>query len=125
VGTILKSLNAKVDALARIMTLDQNPLQPAQWQPINLSEGGVAFASSDERLEEGALIAIRLTLPPEFFRPWGIVEVISRSPKTDGEHWIHTEFRHLQDADRRQIARHVMQWQIRQRNQRLSANGEA
>lgn len=122
IGTILKSLNAKVDTLARIMALDQNPLQPAQWKPINLSEGGVGFASDDERLEEGSLVAVRLTLPPEFIRPWGIVEVVSRSQTADGEYWVHTEFRHLHDADRRQIARHVMQWQIRQRNQRETAS---
>lgn len=114
-ANLMKSFNTKVDTLARIMAFEQNPLQPDRWIEATLSEGGVAFPSSDNQLAVGHQLALRLTLPPELFRPQGTVEVVSTSEDSDGQRWLHTEFRVLEDADRQQIARHVMRWQIRQR----------
>jgi hypothetical protein len=36
-------------------------------------------------------------------------------PDKSGGGKVHTEFTDIQDSDRQQIARHVMRWQIRQR----------
>lgn len=41
---LVKSLNGKLDTLARIMAFQQNPLQPDEWQHVTLSEGGLAFS---------------------------------------------------------------------------------
>lgn len=120
VASLIKSLNSRVDALARIMTFEQNPLQPEQWATVTLSEGGVAFPSDDPGLVTGSRVALRLTLPPELFRPSGILDIVSESRDTNGVRHVHGEFVSLDEGPRQQIARHVMQWQIRQRQQQQS-----
>ncbi|MBW4933496.1 PilZ domain-containing protein [Marinobacter sp. F4206] len=112
---LIKSLNGKLDTLARIMTFEQNPLQPEDWQEVTLSEGGLAFSSSTPAWAIGDRLAIRMTLPPELFQPRAIAQVIDVQPDSTGGARVHTEFERIQDSDRQQIARHVMRWQIRQR----------
>ncbi|BES71118.1 hypothetical protein RE428_21360 [Marinobacter nanhaiticus D15-8W] len=120
-ANLMKSFNTKVDTLARIMAFEQNPLQPDRWIEATLGEGGVAFPNNDPQFVAGKRLAVRLTLPPELYRPQGTVEIVSVSHDDQGRRWLHTEFRALEDADRQQIARHVMRSQIRQR-QRESAD---
>jgi hypothetical protein len=115
--SLLKVFNAKLDVLARIMAFEQNPLQPEDWHQATLSEGGVAFVSNDDSLQVGDQIAIRLTLPPELFQPRAVGEIVRvDSEDRDGTR-IHTRFVRLEDSDRQQLARHIMRWQIRQRQQ--------
>ena len=112
---LLKSLNGKLDTLARIMAFEQNPLQPEDWQEVTLSEGGLSFSSSTPAWQPGDRIAVRMTLPPELFQPRAIAHVIEVHPDSSGGARVHTEFARIDDGDRQQIARHVMRWQIRQR----------
>ena len=118
-ATVIKTLNSKVDVLARIMAFEQNPLQPDAWQSVTLSEGGVAFLSSDTRFQEGMQVAVRLTLPPELYRPVAIAEIVETEAAEGDKTRIHAEFTQIADGDRQQIARHVMRWQIRQRQAQL------
>lgn len=112
---LIKSLNGKLDTLARIMAFEQNPLQPEDWQDVTLSEGGLAFSSSTPAWQIGDQLAIRMTLPPELFQPRATAMVLDVQPDNTGGTRVHTTFTHIQDSDRQQIARHVMRWQIRQR----------
>ncbi|MBW0146529.1 PilZ domain-containing protein [Marinobacter arenosus] len=112
---LIKSLNGKLDTLARIMAFEQNPLQPEDWQEVTLSEGGLAFSSHAPLWAVGDRLAIRMTLPPELFQPQAIATVIDVQTENAGGARVHTEFEQIQDSDRQQIARHVMRWQIRQR----------
>ncbi|TYC62813.1 PilZ domain-containing protein [Marinobacter sp. BW6] len=112
---LIKSLNGKLDMLARIMAFEQNPLQPEDWQDVTLSEGGLSFSSSTPAWQPGDRLAIRMTLPPELFQPQAIARVIEVHPESSGGARVHTEFARIDDSDRQQIARHVMRWQIRQR----------
>lgn len=118
-AALLKSLNGKVETLARIMALEQNPLQPQQWRDVTLSEGGVSFPAPRDELSVGDRLALRLTLPPELYRPRAQAEVVDIShrsgPDNAGHQEIHTTFADISEADRQQIAKHVMRWQIRQR----------
>ncbi len=115
IAGLLKSLNAKVDTLARIMAFEQNPLQPEDWQDVTLSEGGLAFTSPGTHWHKGDLLAIRMTLPPELFQPQAVARIIVTEPGGTGSTRVRTEFIRIQEGDRQQIARHVMRWQIRQR----------
>ena len=115
--SLLKIFNTKLDILARIMAFEQNPLQPEHWRQTTLSEGGVAFISRDDSLEVGDHIAMRLTLPPELFQPRAIAEVVGMGSKDPDGTRIHTQFVRLEDSDRQQLVRHIMRWQIRQRQQ--------
>ena len=118
-AALLKSLNGKVDTLARIMAFEQNPLQPEHWRNVTLSEGGVSFLVPRGEFAVGAALALRLTLPPELYRPRARAEVVevSRSTAPDEAQLeeIHTTFTDISEGDRQQIAKHVMRWQIRQR----------
>lgn len=118
-ASLLKSLNGKVDTLARIMAFEQNPLQPEQWRDVTLSEGGVSFEVAANELAVGDLIVLRLTLPPELYRPQATAEVVEVTPPEQPDQGdtvrVHTSFVDIPDGDRQQIAKHVMAWQIRQR----------
>jgi hypothetical protein len=113
--SLIKSMNNKLDTLARIMAFEQNPLQPEDWQDVTLSEGGLAFSSSIHVWNTGDQLAVRMTLPPELFQPLAVAEVIEIGPRIAGVERVHTQFTDIQDSDRQQIVRHVMRWQIRQR----------
>ncbi|MEO9589611.1 MULTISPECIES: PilZ domain-containing protein [Marinobacter] len=113
--SLIKSLNGKLDTLARIMAFEQNPLQPEDWQDVTLSEGGLSFHSSTNRFSAGDQLALRMTLPPELFQPVATARVIDVVPEKSGGGRVHTEFTDIHDSDRQQVARHVMRWQIRQR----------
>ncbi|MBN7769406.1 PilZ domain-containing protein [Marinobacter daepoensis] len=112
---LVKSLNSKVDALARIIAFEQNPLQPEDWQEVTLSEGGLSFYWPTATFETGDHLAIRMTLPPELYQPRATAHVVDTERDNQGRTRVHTLFAHLDDNDRQQIARHVMRWQIRQR----------
>ena len=112
---LIKSLNGKLDTIARIMAFEQNPLQPEDWQEVTLSEGGLSFSSNTPDWQQGDRLAIRMTLPPELFQPQAIAHVVEVHPDASGGSRVHTEFTRIEDGDRQQIARHVMRWQIRQR----------
>ncbi|MFO8140506.1 MAG: PilZ domain-containing protein [Marinobacter sp.] len=112
---LVKSMNSKLDTLARIIAFEQNPLQPEDWQDVTLSEGGLSFTSNTPAWLKGDRIAVRMTLPPELYQPQAIAEILGTEPDERGGTRVHTEFVKLEDSDRQQIARHVMRWQIRQR----------
>ena len=112
---LITTLNSKLDTLARIIAFEQNPLQPEDWQDVTLSEGGLSFRWPTATFVAGDRLAIRMTLPPELYQPRAIAEVLDTEHDNQGGTRVHTLFVELDDSDRQQIARHVMRWQIRQR----------
>ncbi|RBW49834.1 PilZ domain-containing protein [Marinobacter sp. F3R11] len=112
---LIKSLNSKLDILARIMAFQQNPLQPEDWQEVTLSEGGLAFCASPQAWQTGDRLSVRMTLPPELSQPRAVAEVLDIQVDETGRARVHTGFIQIQESDRQQIARHVMRYQIRQR----------
>ena len=112
---LIKSLNSKIDTLARIIAFEQNPLQPEDWQDVTLSEGGLSFSSIPLAWQKGDRMAVRMTLPPELYQPQAVAEVFDLETEGAGNTRVHTAFVKIDDSDRQQIARHVMRWQIRQR----------
>lgn len=121
-GALFKSINSKIDILGRIMALEQNPLQPDAWQEVTLSEGGIAFHAPGDDLAVGDRVALRMTLPPELFRPEATARVIEISSGQSDTPLFHTEFIRLPDSERQQIARHIMRLQIRHRQQNEPGN---
>ena len=115
--SLLKIFNTKLDILARIMAFEQNPLQPEHWCQTTLSEGGLAFISQGSDWQIGDRVALRMTLPPELFQPQAIADVVGLSTEDSGVARVHTRFLRIEDGDRQQLVRHIMRWQIRQRQQ--------
>jgi hypothetical protein len=116
--SLIKSINGKLDTLARIMAFEQNPLQPEDWQEVTLSEGGLSFTTTLEDYREGDTLSLRMTLPPELFQPVATAGILSVESLDNGGYRIHTGFTDIHDHDRQQIARHVLRWQVRQRQNR-------
>ncbi len=112
---LITTLNSKLDTLARIIAFEQNPLQPDDWQDVTLSEGGLAFFSHYSAWQAGDRMAVRMTLPPELYQPQGIARVIELDRTTAEGTWVQAAFIELDESSRQQIARHVMRWQIRQK----------
>lgn len=113
--SLIKSLNGKLDALERIMAFEQNPLQPEDWQMVTLSEGGLAFETDNNDYYVAERLSIRLTLPPEMFQPLATACILAIEPGDTSRYRVHAEFVDIHDNDRQQIARHVLRWQARQR----------
>jgi len=113
--SLIKSLNGKLDALERIMAFEQNPLQPEDWQTVTLSEGGLAFETDSNDYYVDDRLSIRLTLPPEMFQPLATARILAIEPGDNGRYRVHAEFVEIHDNDRQQIARHILRWQARQR----------
>ncbi|QSP93612.1 PilZ domain-containing protein [Marinobacter salinisoli] len=112
---LIKSLNGKLDTLERIMACVQNPLQPEDWQEVTLSEGGLAFSTATPVWQPGDNLAIQMTLSTHLYQPRAIAEVLETVPDQAGGTRVHVHFSQITDGDRQQIARHVMRWQIQQR----------
>ena len=113
---IARALNDKLDTVARIMTFQQNPLQDNQWVQVTLSEGGLSFTSTDPAPAPGAYMALRLTLMPELSQVVAYTRVVTADETSEGTR-LHLQFHNLEDAERQQIARHVLRLQSRERQQ--------
>ncbi|MDY6797227.1 MAG: PilZ domain-containing protein [Pseudomonadota bacterium] len=112
-GSLFKTLNSKLDTLARIITFEQNMMQAVRWQDVILSEGGLAFMQDSAAFSPGEEITLRMVLPPELYQ----VEARAKVLDISASGRVHTEFTDLPNTDRQLIARHVMRWQIRKRQQ--------
>lgn len=121
---ILTLMNQKLNTMARIMAFQQKPLQDDQWQEVILSEGGLSFHCQDVTWQAGDILAVRLTLAPELNQVALFGEVVSPDPREDvSPGCVQLQFRGLEDNNRQQIARHVLQLQARQRQQNRSETG--
>ncbi|MBS3803404.1 MAG: PilZ domain-containing protein [Oleiphilaceae bacterium] len=116
-SNLIKTLSSKIDTVARIMAFEQNPLQPEDWQPVTLSEGGVSFTAPENALAIGDKVALRMTLPPELFQVEAKARILHVSDADSPEPIFHAEFKELSEPDRQKIAKHIMRWQIRHRQQ--------
>jgi hypothetical protein len=117
-GDHLESLKAEFrrldqDVKSQLASLaDKDRLLTGLIKSLN---GGLSFFSSTPAWQPGDRLAVRMTLPPELFQPRAVARVIEVHPDSSGGARVHTEFARIEDSDRQQIARHVMRWQIRQR----------
>jgi len=124
VSNLIKALNSKLDTMARIMAFQQNPLQPDQWLDVTLSEGGLAFPDPAGKWQTGQLLAMRLTLLPDLARPIIRGRILERTENSPSGPLAHATFLTLEDADRQQIARHVLRRQARERQERRAIGPE-
>lgn len=110
-GSYLHLLNRKIDLLARHFAALSSGLRAGGEQTVSISEGGLAFDCA-EPPEAGSLLALRLTLLPAYTVLALFASVIKLQPLGDGLTHVTLAFEQLQDAERQQIARHVMQVQM-------------
>jgi hypothetical protein len=111
----LKVINKRIDllgqALAQSLLRDIGPARQ-----VTLSEGGLGFIS-DQPIEIGTQLAIKMVLMPQALGLLLSAIVIHNQVRDDGRHDIGTEFDALTDAQRQLLARHILQKQAQQRRQ--------
>lgn len=116
-ATYLRTQNRKIELLANALAsvLDKDDCQE---QAITLSEGGLAF-NSQNALEEGSYLAIRLRLSSDALVLCSYAKVMQCLSQSDGQ-WAYTvavEFIDLADDMRDTLAKHnirIQQERVRQ-----------
>ncbi|MFV1874003.1 MAG: PilZ domain-containing protein [Oleiphilus sp.] len=114
-GQYLKILNKKLDALARVISLNHQVIPKDSIQEVNLSEGGISL-SSQQALNRKDKVAIKLILLPNYS---GLViegKVLSCQKQGD-QYSLHIEFLDITEAHQQLIARHIMRIQSQQKQQ--------
>ncbi len=115
-GGYLGVVNRKIDLLARHLIAESPDAATGEEQTISLSEGGVAWHTS-QALPGGAFVALRLMLLPAYTPVTAYAEVISTEYGT-AEPLVTASFENLREADRQLIARHVIQVQMAEQRRR-------
>lgn len=114
-GQYLKILNKKLDALARVISLNHQVVPSESIQEVNLSEGGISLSSKHVFLKNDK-VGIKLVLLPNYSGL--LIEGRVLSCKKDGEAYsLHIEFLDISEAHQQLIARHIMRIQSQQKQQ--------
>jgi hypothetical protein len=114
----LKKLNQKIDLLAAHCL---NKSQ-AQSTNINISEGGISFIS-ERALYKGNFIILRLIFLPSYTPMLTFASVHRCEAENDDTYRIGAQFYRLKEADRQELARQILQAQIKQK--KLGASQES
>ncbi|GFM81609.1 PilZ domain-containing protein [Pseudomonas cichorii] len=116
-NSFLKSLNKRIDLLGRVVAHTALGRLGAP-QPVNISEGGLRFTSS-QRYTPGEELSIKMVLMPQAAGLMMNATVIHCNTLENGEYETGTKFMDLPDAQRQLLARHILQRQAQQRRQAL------
>lgn len=115
----LRLQSKRLDLLAQLMTRDLIR-QMGPPRKVNLSEGGLRFVNP-EPLSEESLIHIRLLLLPNPVELVLAARVARCLHQESGQYEIALHFEQVNDAQRQQLARHILQ---KQALERRKARGE-
>ena len=114
-GQYLKILNKKLDALARVISLNHQVIPSESIAEVNLSEGGISLLSK-KNFQKGDKLAIKLILFPNYSGLLLEGRVLSCS-KADSQYSLHIEFLDISEPHQQLIARHIMRIQSQQKHQ--------
>lgn len=112
-GLYLKSLNSKLDTLARGVALNNRAIDESRLREINISEGGVSV-SVDQPIPEATPVAIQFVLLPSFTSLVLKGQIIS-TDQNGSEFIAHIKFHELDSFNQQLIARHIIRKQSRDR----------
>jgi|TARA_R110000850_G_scaffold241852_2_gene366443 hypothetical protein len=114
-GQYLKIMNKKLDALARVISLNHQVIPPDSIIEVNLSEGGLSMVTS-KYFQKNDKLAIKLILFPNYSGLLIEGRVLS-CPKIDDRFTLHIEFLDISEPHQQLIARHIMRIQSQQMHQ--------
>lgn len=112
-GLYLKSLNSKLDALARGIALNNRSIDESRLSEINLSEGGVSVTVSHP-IPCTTPVAIQFVLLPSFTSLILKGQIIS-TDQSGEDYTAHIKFHELDKFNQQLIARHIIRKQGRDR----------
>ena len=116
-GQYLRSLNKRIDCLAKYMVASNNDTPPKPTHDVSLSEGGVAFETS-QPVPINHYVHIKLVLFPSLVGLAAIGKVTYCQPHGpqpgDRKNFrLGVEFSSLLESDQQLIAKHIMHEQSR------------
>ncbi len=104
----LKTINAKLDAVMRMIAIYQGGFEALPSKPMTISANGMDFLS-DTDVTIGAIMEVKIilfSLPPVAVQLYG--EVLSSS-KSENQHRIAVKFLNMDDHIRNEIVRFVFE----------------
>lgn len=122
-ASYLKSTNDKIDLLATALVHSDQRLTDMPQKTVTLSEGGLAF-NNPEPLESGAYLAIKMVLLPSGIGLLLYGQVVDCQRHSSENHFINIRFERLSEINRQVIARHVLQYQARERRRSIAQDRE-
>lgn len=121
IASYLKVINQKIELLAHTIMQKSDDLEEATPQEITLSEGGISFTHK-KPIPLDTYLAVKLILLPSYIGLLLIGKVVNLNEHISGNYLINIVFERLAETDRQLIARHVLQFQAKER--RLSHEKE-
>ena len=122
IAEYLHNLNRKIELISQQLTMEQKPPPPAKTiRQVNLSEGGIAFGSSQD-IEANSFIALRLIFLPSNTGLVIFAKIIRCEPSNTGEFQIAAKFHRINDTQQHLIGQQIMRAQMaekRRTNQSL------
>lgn len=111
VGQYLSSVDERIQLLAHAIAQDQVGVPIVPNESVNLSAGGLSFAS-EQPLEPEALLEFSIIIVPSYLHIYALGKVVychaqTRTANESYPYRIGVEFTHLHSADRDALIRHV------------------
>lgn len=126
IGQYLRSLDQKIDAVARALLLQDADLPAESEEPVSLSAGGLAIPVR-ECLSSGTPLEVRLLLLPSLAGILAFGTVVECSvPPAESDYpsesrLMRVDFTHIRDEDRDLLIKHM----LRRQGERLRQAREA
>jgi hypothetical protein len=112
IAEYLHNLNRKIDLISQQMTMEHKPPPPSKTiKQVNLSEGGIAFGSSQD-IPANSYIALRLVFLPSNTGLVIFAKIIRCEPSNTGEFQIAAKFHRINDTQQHLIGQQIMRAQM-------------
>ncbi|MGB2131300.1 MAG: PilZ domain-containing protein [Marinobacterium sp.] len=117
-----RTLNRKIDLIARTLAADSLKLDQGETQFVSLSEGGLNF-TSNQAIDVGQALALKLVFPDSLLGLLLYARVTRCQSRVDASgHEIGVEFLRMPESCRTQLARLILEAQAKQRQYTLESN---
>jgi len=116
IALCLRNAGRKIELLARAIIQDSDELEDLEPVEVTLSEGGISFTDR-KPFAADSLMALKLFLLPSYIGLALYGRVVHSNEHFKGGHLVHLEFEQLNETQRQLLARHVMQYQAKQRRE--------
>jgi hypothetical protein len=117
-GEYLHNLNRKIDMISQQLMADFKPLPPSKTiKQVNLSEGGIAFGSSDAVANDDYIV-IRMVFLPSNAGLVIFAKIIRAEQTPKGEYQLAAKFHRINDAQQQLIGQHIMRTQMAEKRKK-------
>lgn len=112
IGAYLLSIDERIQLLAHAIAQDQVGVPIVPNESVNISAGGISFAS-EQPLDNSAVLEFSIIIVPSYLHIYALGKIVYCRDNTAVDpafpFRIGVEFSHIHDADRDALIRHVQQ----------------